>query len=60
MAKQKINKRHFENLHTRYGTHSEAARQLGITPTYYRYVRKTGKMSEPLARLILVRVKEKA
>ena len=49
-----ITKQHFENLRVKFGNHTKAAKALGIGANHYRYVRKTGKMSEPLARLIIL------
>jgi hypothetical protein len=52
MTKHEITQKHFEALRVRFGSHSEAARRLGVQPSHYRYVRRTGKMSESLATLI--------
>jgi len=53
MLKEQINKKHFQVLYEKFGNHTEAAKYLGITRPHYHYVRKTGKMSESLAKLIL-------
>jgi hypothetical protein len=47
-----ITQRHFDVLRERFGSHSEAARYLGIEPSYYRYIRRNKVMSKGLARLI--------
>jgi len=58
MNKQEVKKEDFEALHRMFGSHSAVARQLGISRPHYHYVRKTGKMSESLARLIALMAKE--
>ncbi len=42
----------YEALRKRFGTHSKAARHLGISVNHYTFVRKSGRMSGPLRRLI--------
>lgn len=51
--KTTITHKHFEALHEKYGNHSDAARALGTTPSNYRHVRATMKMSGPLRAAIL-------
>jgi len=42
----------YEALKNKFGSHSAAAREMGITPRHYRYIRSTGKLPKPLGHLI--------
>lgn len=46
------NAHRFEALHQLYGSHTKAAEALGLHPTYYRRVRRLGKVSRQTDKLI--------
>jgi hypothetical protein len=60
MQTTKINERHYEALRLRFGSHSHAARALGLIPSHYAHVRRSGNMSSSLEKLILAMVGEGA
>lgn len=52
MNSERVDPAVFSTLRGRYGSHGAVALALGITPQHYRYVRKTGRMSASLRKLI--------
>lgn len=44
----------FADLKAKFGSHSDAARQIGISPRQYRDIRRTRRTTRPLHKLILL------
>ena len=44
----------FDDLKSKYGSHSDAARYLGIQPRQYREIRRTRRATKTLHKLILL------
>jgi hypothetical protein len=42
----------FERLAQKFGSHTAVAAELGTTPSHYRYIRRTGRMSGAMKRLL--------